>query len=294
MKGIVVLTGGSRYNGGAYLIAKLAQRLGSRLPIEFWSINRTENFGAWHDLLAELGTVRYVNEGTKSDLWDQSFYRPYYCNLGFAAKPIACYLSAFDEFIYLDSDSYPLRNPEAIFRSDAYKSTGMMLWPDIQDHVIHCDIKPEDWTLYGVPAKDRIYVDSGTMVINKTKHRESLFHACTFAIHKEKYYNGPFYADKETFHIGAELAGNPFWLTTDAMKFIPDVGYLQKNELGDSVFLHRCLDKPRLPINNRRGYRTKQVNRKMAYHSDLPWEEDVHRIMGDLAKLYALFPGETV
>lgn len=50
---------------------------------------------------------------------------------GFTSKFYALLLSSFTDALFIDSDNVPVRDVNAIFDSEGYRSTGIVLWPDL-------------------------------------------------------------------------------------------------------------------------------------------------------------------
>lgn len=72
--------------------------------------------------------------------------------------------SSFDQVLYLDPDSLPLRDPSGLFSSPLYKQHGAVFWPSInRDH-------PDNpiWRFIGQPCSNEFWqLDAGQMLVDK-------------------------------------------------------------------------------------------------------------------------------
>ena len=162
-RGVVILAGG-KYSEFAATTLGMLRLVGSRLPVEVWMIDVTEEKAGWCDHLARQGMAcRFVSEHIK----DMSQLSHHY-----QLKIAALLFSSFAEILYLDSDSMPVVNPDHIFDAPAYADTGAILWPDYW--------KPTEspYTPYITGRSDEKAstvpsfqtIDSGQMLWNKKKH----------------------------------------------------------------------------------------------------------------------------
>jgi len=147
-------------------------------------------------------------------------------------KPLSILLSSFSQILSLDSDTFPLLDPNPLFSSPPFTTTGLLSWPDYW-------LGSEDPTFYkiaglakfpkGVPARSS---ETGQFMIDKSKHLSSLLLAT--------YYNlfGPdiYYpilsqgaiggGDKETFLAAAVVLGKSFYRIKE---HVGTVGYRDPN-----------------------------------------------------------------
>ena len=213
-RGIVMVAGG-RYSEYAATTLGMLRLLGSRLPVEVWLKDSTEEEEGWCDELAQDGiSCRYLSNYLGEMT---AFPNPY------QYKFAAMFFSSFKEILFLDSDSLPVKNPDSIFDSPAYQETGVVLWPD------YWDSTESPWLPYITgQSKERTRsvpnittVDSGQMLWDKERHwkvlldRLSLGPELTFSqsLCLSAYYNyygpqhyytlitqgGPGWGDKDTF-----------------------------------------------------------------------------------------------
>lgn len=76
--------------------------------------------------------------------------------------------TTFDEFLYLDSDSVPVRDVQGLFEMPGYKAFGAMLWPD------YWKDGPENaiWSIIGVQCRDEWTQEAGQILINRRVHMD--------------------------------------------------------------------------------------------------------------------------
>ena len=136
-------------------------------------------------------TVRVVEGISKGTEWK-----------AFQIKGAAIQQSSFDEILYLDTDSYLLRNPESLFQSQHWNDTGLLLWPD------YTKSHPTNplWRLLGQPCRNEYEGESGQIAISRTRHREVLWLVEYFALHHEEFY-GFMGGDRDSFRAAALLLG---------------------------------------------------------------------------------------
>ena len=162
-RGVVMVAGG-RYSEYAATTLGMLRLLGSRLPVEVWLKDSIEEEEGWCDELAEEGiSCRYM-----SDYMGEmtAFVHPY------QYKIAAMYFSSFEEMLFLDSDSIPVKPPDSVFDAPAYRDTGIVLWPD------YWKSTESPWLPYiigesvaeSTSVPNITTVDSGQMVWDKKRH----------------------------------------------------------------------------------------------------------------------------
>jgi alpha 1,2-mannosyltransferase len=120
----------------------------------------------------------------------------------FHIKAAAIQQSSFDEILYLDTDSYLLRNPEYLFESKQWKDTGLMLWPDYtKSHATN-----PIWRLVGQQCRNEYEGESGQIFISRTLHQDVLWVAEYFAVKHHQFY-GFLGGDRDSFRAAALLLG---------------------------------------------------------------------------------------
>jgi len=161
-RGIVMLAGG-RYSSFATTGLGMLREIGSKLPIEVWVKDHTEEKEGWCDEIKKEGMAcRRI-----SDYMDVSSNKH-----GYQLKISSILFSSFEEILFLDADNVPVRNPDGIFEAKSYTDTGVVLWQDYWKH------SGSPWLPYVVgisvgaseALRDDDTVESGQLVWNKKRH----------------------------------------------------------------------------------------------------------------------------
>ena len=171
-RGVVMLAGG-KYSEYAATGLGMLREVGSRLPVEVWMKDKTEEKDGWCDELAREGMAcRRL-----SDYMDlTALEHPYQW------KVFTIMFSSFAEVLFIDGDNMPIQNPDDMFEAEDYAATGVVLWPDY-------------WKNTGSPflpfvmgisdeasemMRDQKTVESGELLWNKERHWEVSSKATAF------------------------------------------------------------------------------------------------------------------
>lgn len=123
-QGIVILAGG-RYTGFATTGLGMLREIGSKLPIEVWVKDQSEEREEWCAELAKEGVAcRRLSDYMDTDLLEH----------GYQLKISAILFSSFEQILFLDADNVPVVNPDVIFTSKSFTETGVVMWPDYWKH----------------------------------------------------------------------------------------------------------------------------------------------------------------
>ncbi|KAI4213285.1 MAG: hypothetical protein LQ351_004026 [Letrouitia transgressa] len=208
-KGIVIIAGG-KYSEYASTTLGMIRLLGGRLPVEVWMKDRNEEQQGWCEELASQGMAcRFVEDYID----DMSPFTHHY-----QLKTPVILLSSFSEILFLDSDSFPVVNPDRVFDAPAYRLLGAVLWPD------YWGTTESPWTPYITGAKKKkdltrpTYqtVDSGQMMWNKEMHWQTLALAAYYNYYGPQYFytlitqGGPGWGDKDTFPTALRALSAPW------------------------------------------------------------------------------------
>jgi alpha 1,2-mannosyltransferase len=134
----------------------------------------------------------------------------------FQYKIFAILFSSFQHVLFLDSDAFPTYDPTILFSTAPYITHGLVTWPDfwaqtISSHFFHIAAIPE------VLPMARLSTESGQLLLNKDKHRESLLMMVYYNYYGPEYYyvllsqGAPGVGDKETFVQAALAVGLPYY-----------------------------------------------------------------------------------
>lgn len=207
-RGIVTVAGGN-YMPAAIVSLRLLRRTGSNLPVEFWIADDKEyEPKICEQVLPKLNAKCRV----LIDVFDTATRQQRQDIIKFQYKIFVILFSSFDEVLFLDSDSFPLHNPEEIFESEVYKTHGMITWPDLWA----TSISPAYYLIAGrepPPIILRASTESGQFLINKKTHFETLLISAYYNYYGPNHYyillcqGGYGRGDKSTF-IPAAIAAN--------------------------------------------------------------------------------------
>ncbi|MHA2428269.1 MAG: hypothetical protein ACXADB_09625 [Candidatus Hermodarchaeia archaeon] len=119
-KGIITIAGKPEYFFLAYVNCKLIRSYGCNLPIE-WFYFGPEMSPLMLDMAEEIRDLLCI------DLVPivQGLYT-------WQARTFVAAESSFDEFLFLDADSFPTRSPEPLFECQEYLNTGALFWPSTE------------------------------------------------------------------------------------------------------------------------------------------------------------------
>ena len=250
-KGMIICGGGYRYFSNSWILLQLLRKQGVRLPIELWvtADEFSERMEKWPPPLDVRVRICEAN------IWAKSL--PAYSRWQWILKPWALLHSEFREVLYLDADSFPVKNPEYLFDHPAYKETGAVFWPDIGA------TKKENpiWEEMGVPYRLEPEFESGQMLIDTARHREPLELALQMNVEAEKYYK-MIWGDKDTFRFAFHKYGRPYSMIPHPLQLLSipgrpygDLGVMCQHDFeGNRLFQHRNMAKwdllghnPRIP-----------------------------------------------
>ena len=161
-RGIIMLAGG-RYNMYAATALGVIRETGSRLPIEVWMNDTAEEKKGLCDELAKEGMMcKWLSDYVD---WHQR-------QTGYQLKVMTMMFSSFQQFLFLDADNQPVKNPDAIFDSQSFIDNGAILWLDYWDHT-RAPLLPYIVGLIDGASelfrKDKT-VESGQVVWDKKRH----------------------------------------------------------------------------------------------------------------------------
>ena len=227
-KGIVIPAGGPDLFTNAYVLIHLLRVVhGCTLPIEVWHYGPAEMSPRMRHLLRELAVDTVDAEEVLAA-------HPAAIRNGWPLKPYAAMWSRFEQVLLLDADQVPLRDPTSLFDWDALRETGALLWPDVNDILAAnpawaaCDLPP-----CAMPA-----IESGQLVIDKSRHWSALQTVLHLNEHADYYYDF-LYGDKDTYLLALLLTGEPYTLVPH--RPFADVPFClhQRDMDGRPLFQHR-------------------------------------------------------
>ena len=233
-RGVVMTTGG-KYIGMALTTIFMFRRANSTLPIQLW-LDNYEQYDSYlcEDVLprydAECLVITEILQGLKVST--------------FQYKILSMLFSPFQHVLFVDSDCFPVENPDNLFDIEPYASTGLVTWPDWWITTISSRF----WDIVGRPpmARDwRSTTDSGALMYDKRRHTKSLLLALYYNWNGPGLYyplltqGAPGEGDKETFLLAADYFNETFYNVKEPPvfigRFVDDKFKWQATVLGNPV-----------------------------------------------------------
>lgn len=185
------------YFPGAWIVVKELRRLGCELPILFTHMGKLEWDSELTKLVEPLG-VKVLDLEKPDDYW-----KPMRILAGWESKIDAVCRCPFEEVLYLDADSIPLRNPDEIFDSPHLKHYGAILFPDVPPHDRNEWLPKEVWYNMGMePNPDVVDAETGQFFIHKRTWWREL-NVCRFLNEHSDFVYKWVFGDKSTFIIAS-------------------------------------------------------------------------------------------
>ncbi len=251
-RGVVVCAGGTRYFTNAWVMLKLLRKHECSLPVEMWVFDDSELDESMHRLATTMGvTICYAGKEFRKQAVKKVRGR-----WQWALKPYAILHSSFDEVLYLDADSFPVRDPSDLFDCEVYKAESSLFWPDVG----MTEKERPIWEVMGVPYRVEPEFETGQMLINKGLCLEPLQLALWMNLQSEIYYD-LIWGDKDTFRFAWHKLGRSFGMVPYPVQTLsfpgnPDsIAAMCQHDLdGNWLFQHRNMAKwsllgenPRIP-----------------------------------------------
>ncbi|KAG4268997.1 hypothetical protein FPRO04_12346 [Fusarium proliferatum] len=225
-KGIVITAKGSAVGVAATAI-RMLRHVGSRLPVQLFLDSASEaEHEQCNNTLSSL-QVQCLNMDDFLKLPDTTSVKQPTIEK-YQYKPLSILFSSFQDILFLDSDAFPIRNPDHLLTVEPYKSRGLVTWPDFWLPTI----SPIFYNIAGAKAPnvtiDSRSSESGVMLYNKARHADSLLLAAYYNFYGPKFYyqlhsQGAWGSgDKETFMQSALVLGNPYWQVAKPATLITD------------------------------------------------------------------------
>jgi alpha 1,2-mannosyltransferase len=207
----IVTTANAQYMPVFLVSLRMLRRTGCNLPMEVFIDDWSKYDSKVCDTVLPSLNARCV---VMSNIYD---------TVRFAKQPdhyqykiFAILFSSFQHVLFLDSDAFPAYDPTILFSTPPYTTHGLVTWPDfwaqtISSHFYHIAAIPE------VLPMARLSTESGQLLLNKDKHRESLLMMVYYNYYGPEYYyillsqGSPGAGDKETFVQAALAVGLPYY-----------------------------------------------------------------------------------
>jgi hypothetical protein len=265
-RGIVICAGGARLFTCAWIaIALLRRHLACTLPIEVWHLGPEEMGPPMRGLLEEL-------DAHPVDAFEVAKRHQVERLGGWELKSYALMHSRFREVLLLDADNIPVRDPSFLFDRAEYRDSGTLFWPDLW----RLSRDNEIWSTSGLSYRDMPSIESGQMVLDKSRCWRALSLARWMNQHSDTFYQF-LYGDKDTFLIAWLMVEQPYHLIRHRPKTL-DETLCQRDPEGTVLFQHRSGAKWILNGNNPRidGFRLEGECRALLHGLRALWDGRVY------------------
>lgn len=235
-RGIVICAGGNKYLPCAWVCIKMLRKLGCTLPIELWQLRASEISADYREAISPLGvTIVSAAEVRRK--------HPVRHLGGWELKPYAILHSSFEQVLLLDADNVPVVNPEFLFDSSHFQSTGAIFWPDFNK------LSPDRaiWRICKVDWQEEAEFESGQILVNKHRCWQALQMTMHLNEHSDFYYRY-IHGDKETFHMAWRMLGKAYSMVPRYPQSLTGA-MCQHDFAGLRIFQHRNSAKWRLNGN---------------------------------------------
>ena len=265
-RGIVICAGGVTYFPAAWVCIQMLRRLKCDLPIQLWHLGHGEFSTSMEKLVTPLG-VECVDASKIREK------HPVRILNGWELKPYSILHSPFKEVLLLDADNMPVRDPEYLFDSPEFKSTGAVFWPDIP----RAEPPRKVWDLCGIKYRREQNFESGQILVNKEKNWRPLSLAMWYNENSDFFYRRV-YGDKETFHLAFRKTGHSYSMPARTVHRLPGT-MCQHDFQGRRVFQHRNNDHWNIFLWNHRvaGFRFERAARKYVEELRTLWDGELSR-----------------
>lgn len=207
----IVTTAGGPYLPVAVISLRMIRKSGSDLPMEVFLSSKDEwdphvcdrilpNLNAKCVVLQDL--FQLGNIDVQIDKYQY--------------KVMSIMLSSFEDVLFLDSDAFPVFNPDYLFSVEPFISTGLVLWPDFwfpSESPLFFEIANIDMP----PLNQKASTESGQMLFSKSKHQDSIMLATYYNLYGPDFFyplqsqGAPGEGDKETFGWAARVLHKPVY-----------------------------------------------------------------------------------
>lgn len=213
--------------GGAYLPVfivslRMLRRTGCTLPVELFLVSEEEREPYLCETLLPSLNARCVVLGDFLGAKTEKITK-------FQLKIFSTVFSSFEDVLFLDADSFLVRNPQDAFTREPFASTGLITWQDFWAS----SASKNFYAIQGTPTPPmNAYAssESGQILASKRTHGTALLMTAYYNFYGPEYYyqllsQGGFgQGDKETFIAGAQAVSAPFY---QVKKCVDTIGYYE-------------------------------------------------------------------
>ena len=180
----IVTTAGGPYLAVALVSIRMLRRTGSKLPVEVFLASKEEfDPQICGHILPSLNARCIVLQG----IFDLSTSKTNFKIDKYQYKVISILFSTFEDVLFLDSDYFPIFDPDQLFDAEPFLSIGIVLWPDFW----FPSESPSFFEATEIPAPPiyvRALTESREILYSKSKHNLSIILAIYY-----NYYSPDFY-----------------------------------------------------------------------------------------------------
>ncbi|KAJ1548208.1 hypothetical protein HK096_011548, partial [Nowakowskiella sp. JEL0078] len=215
----------------------LLRKYGCKLSIEVWSFSHELNREV-KEKVKELSTLD--SEVTLRYADDHLNFLPVARGKGdgYHIKAAAVLNSGFEDLIFLDVDTFVIRNPEYLFDTPEYQQNGALFWPDYWKTPVYSPV----WR--GQPCVDEWEQESGVLFINKRRSWKAILLLWFLNRDDElrKWHSDFLHGDKDLFRFSWRAAGIPSYfiqtLVAPGGFIVPDLETGEHRFCGISMIQH--------------------------------------------------------
>lgn len=230
--GIVICAGGYRLFKDAWRSINVLRRHGCVLPVEIWLLGEREWDPILPRLFADLDVAFRKPDATGDDAFATGL-------TGWPLKVYALLRSSFAQVLLLDADNVALADPTPLFADPSYERYGAMFWPDFS----RLDPRRRIWALCGLPPQDALEIESGQIVVDRSRCWPPLLLAMYMNHHSQFYYRYV-HGDKDIFQVAWKMHRRAYYLVPHAP--VKGDGYTGQHH-PDGSLLFKHYNRPRSP-----------------------------------------------
>lgn len=216
----IVSTAGGKYLPIFVISLRMLRRTGCTLPVELLLVTENDHAPYLCDtVLPSLNARCVVLEdylGSKAVTMAK-----------YQFKIFAILFSSFEDVLFLDADSFLVRDPQDALTQEPFQSAGLVTWPDFWASSASKHL----YAVQGIPVPPmdaHASSESGQLIVSKRSHARVLLLATYYNFYGPDHYyqllsqGGPGQGDKETFLGAAEAMSAPFY---QVKKCVDILGY---------------------------------------------------------------------
>lgn len=291
----IVTSAYDRELASAYVLLRELATMKVDIPIQVW-FRPGELNGAQQAILSSPAPNLITLHEIKGNARD--FTTQYGSKAGWSTKVYALWESEWAENLWIDSDSFPIRDPSFLFDDHEYKAKGSLFWRDVfsTDRANRYHDGAPFWRVFNVNPNDGEPFETGQYLVNKAQCWFEMNLVKHYADNCDVYYQ--FGGDAETFrmawqHMGLRNGIQPGYINYHADPRVP-YGFMPYGPFhkgppnqfgkwgGGSVMVQR--DRNGMELFNHRNLQKFTAGENRVY-DDITNEHRYHQSIGILRQL---------